>query len=178
MASVQISRALRLAVEQRCADMFNDALASACSDFGISELAYAISFGGGDPQNFYRGNRTLEQLVQMQEPDFPAVAMWTGLGGPLPQGEREFPRTFSGAVFVGWRFFVAVKGLRSTGLVDLCEATESALVATLAPEFSEVGYRGDLYWQSPPELIWVDQDRNHVGFIQEIEFQASFRVSV
>lgn len=180
MSAVQVSRLVRLTVEERFSTAFNGALAVACTEFLIDSLAYQIDFEQteGGLQNFYRGNRTLEELMRLQEPDLPALAMWTGQGGNYPPGQREMPRTFSGVVGVGWRFFLAVRGLRNTQLVDLCEATEAAMIATLDEEFVGINYRGDLSWQSPPEQIWVDQDEAHVGFVQEMEFQASFGVNV
>src|SRR5262249_32800381 len=151
---------------------------AACADFGMPDLAYAINFSGASEgaQNFYRGNRTLEHLMSLQEPELPVLSMWTGPGVPVGYGERQMSTIWDGVIVAGWRFVVAIKGLRSTGLVDLCEATEAAMIATLAPEFSRITYRGDLSWQGPPELKWVDEDAEHVGWIQEIEFQASFRV--
>lgn len=180
MSAVQVSRLVRLALEARWENAFNERLAVACAEFGIFPLAYTINFEQlvDQPQNFYRGNRTLDALVQLQEPDLPALAMWADTGGNLPPGQREMPRKFSGVVFAGWRFFLMVQGLRSAGLVDLREATEAAMVDTLDPEFSGINYRGDLNWQAPPEQVWLDQDDRHVGFVQVIEFQASFGVNV
>lgn len=181
MSAVQVSRYLRINLEDRFASIFNDALAGACEEFEIPELVYAINFEQappGEPQNFFRGNRSLDSIMQLQEPELPALAMWTGAGGNFGPGERQMPRTFSGLVVAGWRFFLAVRGLRSTGLVDLREATEAAMITTIDREFSGVSYRGDLSWNPPPEQTWLDRDEQLVGFVQEIEFQASFGVNV
>src|SRR5436309_3419851 len=135
--SVQVSRLLRLALEDRFARTFNDDLNAACQDFGIDDLAYRINFAEADgkPQNFYRCNWALESLLSLREPELPALAMWTGVGGQFGPGERQMPRAFSGFVFAHWRFFLAVQGRRA-GLTDLREATESAMVSALDAEFS------------------------------------------
>jgi hypothetical protein len=178
--TVQVSRLLRIALEYRWGAVFNGNLQTAIDDFSITALGYQINFAENPelPQNFYRGDWSLENLLKFREPDPPILTMWIGVGAQYGAGQREMPRTFSGFVFAHWRFFLAVKGLSSAGLTDLREATESAMVATLADEFSEVTYRGDLAWQAPNPQIWLDQDNQHVGFVQEIEFQASFEVSV
>jgi hypothetical protein len=180
MSSVQVSRLLRLALETTFAADFTTYLSAACADFGISDLAYRINFAEttGAPQNFYRGDWTLAGLVATREPELPALAMWTGEGGQYGPGQREMPRTFSGFVFVHWRFFLAIPGLRRAELTDLREATESAMVALLATVVSDVTYRGDLAWHALPEQVWLDQDQHAVGFVQEVEYQASFEVNV
>jgi hypothetical protein len=185
--SIQVSRLLRLALEDRFVADFNTNLNAACHDFAIDDLAYKINFteadgqnfteADGQPQNFYRGNWTLDSLIALREPDLPALAMWTGEGAQYGPGERQMPRTFSGFVFAHWRFFLAVKGRRE-GLTDLREATESAMISTLDAEFSGTGYRGDLAWQALPDQIWIDQDQKAVGFGQQVEYQASFEVQV
>lgn len=174
--TVQVSRLVRSALDTRFLLAFNGLLFAACQEFDIE--AYTINFAGASelPQNFYRGNRTLDTLNLTQEPDLPALAMWTSEGAQYGAGQRQMPTTFSGAVFAHWRFFLSVKGLRSTGLVDLREATESAMIAVLADEFSDVIYRGDLAWQPLNEQIWLDQSEQQAGFIQEVEYQASFEV--
>jgi hypothetical protein len=179
MSSIQVSRLLRLALETRFAGEFNANLAQACTDFGIDGLIYLVNFTEADssPQNFFRGNWNLDGLMQLREPDLPALTMWTGPGAQYGPGQREMPRNFSGFVFAYWRFFLAVQG-RASGLTDLREATESAMVATLVDEFSEVTYRGDLAWQPLNEQVWLDRDNQAVGFVQEVEYQASFEVNV
>ena len=178
--TVQVSRLLRIALEYRWAAVFNSNLSAAIDDFAIPTLGYQINFGELPelPQNFYRGAWELDTLMALREPDLPVLAMFTGTGGQYGAGQREMPRVFSGFVFAHWRFFLSIKGLRSTGLEDLREATESAMVATLDQEFSEVTYRGDLVWQAPNPQVWLDQDEHHVGFVQQIEYQASFEVQV
>jgi hypothetical protein len=178
--SIQVSRLLRLAVETGFASGFNTLLSAACTDFDIADLAYQINFAEDDaePANFYRGDWTLDGLIARREPDLPALAIWTGEGGSYGPGQREMPRTFSGFVFVHWRFFLFVQGSRRAGLTDLREATESAMVAMLATDFSGVTYRGDLAWHAVPEQTWLDQDQQAVGFVQEVEYQASFEVNV
>lgn len=178
MSAVQVSRFVRVALEQRFQLDFNERLAVACLEFGATRYAVNFEQLSDQPQNYYRGNRTLDLLLQFQEPDLPAVAMWTGVAGNYEPGRREMPRKFSGAVFVGWRFFLSVRGRSSAGLVDLCEATEAAMVDTLDPEFSGINYHGDLNWNPQPELQWIDQDEQQVGFVQVVEFQASFGVNV
>lgn len=170
------SRFLRQALEARFIADFNSNLAAACREFGI-DSAYAISFdeASDTAQNFYRGNRTLDSLNLHQEPELPALAMWIG---PGQDQKIEKPRTFSGPVQACWRFFLAVQGLRKMGLTDLREATEAAMVATLDPEIPDAGYRGDLLWQPLQEQIWLDQDANHRGWVQELEFQATFEVNL
>ena len=180
MSSIMVSRLLRLEVEGRLADSFNGNLATACADCDISALAYVLNFAeaDGDPQNFYRGDWTLDGLVAFKEPDLPALTLWVGEGNAYGPGQREMPRTFSGSVVVHWRFFLSIRGSRAAGLTDLREATESAMVSTLAEEFSGVTYRGDLAWQTLPPQTWLDRDDQAVGFVQEVEFQASFEVNV
>lgn len=185
--SVQVSRLLRQALEDRFTLDFNANLQAACDDFGITGLGYQVNFGQPDgntapdvlqPQNFYRGNWSLENLFALREPILPALAMWIGEGGQYGPGQREMPRTFSGFIFAHWRFFLAIQGGRRSGLTDLREATESAMVQTLTAEFSVATYRGDLAWQAVPEQVWLDQDQQSLGFVQEVEYQASFEVNV
>ncbi|HEY2014639.1 MAG TPA: hypothetical protein VGH38_14110 [Bryobacteraceae bacterium] len=177
MSTIKISRLLRLALKERLSSDFNGVLQEACSEFGIEP--YSLNFSQDSLlglQNFYEGNRSLDDLNLHQEPDLPAMTMWTGEGGQYGPGQRSMPTTFSGSVTAHWRFFLSVKGLRSTGLIDLREATEAAMVALLAEEFSEFTYRGDLSWQPLNEQIWLDQDAQHLGFVQQIEYTASFEV--
>lgn len=180
MSSIQVSRLLRLALETTFASEFSTYLSAACVEFGIPDLAYAVNFQeyAESPQNFYRGDWTLDGLVKTREPELPALAMWTGEGGQYGPGQREMPRTFSGFVFAHWRFFLAIPGSRRTQLTDLREATEAAMVSTLATVVSAVLYRGDLAWNALPEQVWLDQDQQAVGFVQEVEYQASFEVNV
>jgi hypothetical protein len=180
MSSIQVSRLLRLALETSFGADFTTYLSAACVDFGIPDLAYAINFqeSADAPQNFYRGDWTLDGLMATREPELPALAMWTGEGGQYGAGQREMPRAFSGFVFAHWRFFLSVPGSRRTELTDLREATESAMVVLLATVVSDVTYRGDLAWHALPEQVWLDQDQHAVGFVQEVEYQASFEVNV
>jgi hypothetical protein len=177
----QISRLLRLALESRWSADWNPAIRDACTEFGIGDLAYQVNFAGIDqePQNFYRGNWTLESLTEFMEPELPGLAMWIGPGVPHGPGERQMPRVWDGIVTAGWRYFLRVPGRRTLAdLTNLREATESAMVAVLAMEFSEVTYRGDLVWQALPELVWLDQDNQRAGWVQEVEYSASFEVTV
>ncbi len=173
------SRTVRLAVEEQFTGAFNAALLEACGEYGIGDLAYAINWNYAVdlPQNFYRENWTLDTLLELREPVFPALAMWTGNGAEYEAGRRSMPRTFSGFVFVHWRFFLAINGLRTSGLTPLREATESAMLACLEPELSEITYRKDLAWLDADPRVWLDQDQNNVGFLQQVEFQASFEVN-
>lgn len=180
MPAVQVSRFLRLNLEARFGVIFNDALADACEEFGIADLVYNINFDQAPsaPQNFFRGNRSLDNLLAMQEPTLPGLAMWVGEGAEYTPGQREMPRVFSGAVFAHWRFFLSVKGLRNVGLTDLREATEAAMVTTIAPEFSGVNYRSDLAWQALDEQLWRDEDQEFAALVQVVEYQASFGVNI
>lgn len=181
MSVVQVSRTLRLALLQRFSNVFNGALQAACAEFQV-DPPYSLNFlqASNGPQNFYEGNRSFDALNLLQEPDLPAMTMWTGEAIPYGPGQRQLPSIFSGSVLAHWRFFLSVKGLRSIGLIDLREATESAMIATLADEFSmpDCVYRGDIAWQALQEQQWVDQDSQHVGFMQPIEFSASFEVNL
>src|SRR5689334_15183351 len=78
MSSIQVSRLLRVAIESSFAADFAGYLADACSDFGIPDLAYEINFREFEdaPQNFYRGDWTLDGLMATREPELPALAMW------------------------------------------------------------------------------------------------------
>ncbi len=177
MSAIQISRLVRRGVEERFGGLFNGLVAAACAEFGIPKLAYRINFREetGMPANFYRGDRTWESLSMHQEPDPPAMTMWTGEGQNL---HLEMPRVFSGRLVCYWRFWLFIAGVRRTGLVDLREATEAAMAATLAPEFTAVGYMGDLAWQPLPEQQILDQDQRHFGWMQEVTYSGGFEVNV
>ncbi len=172
--SVQVSRALRLNLLARFGALFNQNLADACADFGIGDLAYAIDFSQSLLQNFFEGNRSFESLLFHHEPVFPALTFWIG-----PGQDRQLakPRKFSGELTACWRFWFAARGRLQSSLVDLREATESALILTLDPEMSGFGYHG-LGWNGINEQAWLDQDQNTVGYVQEIEYQALFEVNV
>lgn len=176
MSAVLVSRMVRLALEARFLAVFNNALAAACTEFAIADLAYAINFleAPDGPQNFYRGDRGIEDLVRHSEPEFPALSMWTAEGADL---QREKPRTFSGTIWAYWRFYLFVKGIRTAGLVDLREATEAAMIVTLDPEFSGFG-RADFGWQALGEQSILDQDEKHFGWVQPVTYSASFEVNV
>ncbi len=178
MAAIQVSRRVRRALEARWAEQFNGYLAAVCLEYEIYAPAYQINFTEvpEQPQNFYRGNWTLDALQSLREPVLPVMSMWVGEGAMYGPGQRQMPCAFSGFVVAHWRFFLSIKGRSSAKLADLREATESAMMATLQAEFSEMTYRGDLAWQALQEQIWVDQDQHHLGFVQELEFQASFEV--
>jgi hypothetical protein len=180
MSTVIVSRLVRQALETQFTSSFNSDLSTACGDFGISSLAYSLNFGYSTslPQNYFHGNWSLEDLLRFHEPILPALTMWTGEGGQYPAGQREMPRDFSGYVFAHWRFFLAIQGRVSFGLTDLREATESAVLSALIPEFSPITYRGDLAWQATPPREWTDADEKQAGFVQEVEYQASFEVNV
>lgn len=177
--AISPSRILRLDLEEQFADAFTPALKDACGAFGISNLEYEINFRQADGlnQNFYRKTWTLTELMEFYEPVFPALCMWTNQGGEYGPGVRSTPRTFSGFVFVYWRFFLSFNGLRSEGLTDLREATESALLEVLVPELNSVTYRKDLAWSALDPQVWQDRDGQNVGFIQVVDYQASFEVN-
>jgi len=184
MSVLQVSRLVRMELKERFSADFNDNLAAACTEFGIPGFALNFAQDPSGLQNFYEGNRSLDSLNLHQEPDLSAMTMWTGEGRPFGLGEREMPRSFSGEVLAHWRFFLAIPGLRATGLVDLREAVEAAVLATLTPEWSGLAYRGNLGWQSLNEQIWLDLDSNPDGtpqprgWIQEVEYVASFEVNI
>jgi hypothetical protein len=104
------------------------------------------------------------------------VSWWIGQGADLNINK---PKAFSGQVQAMWRFFLAVKGKYATGLQPMREATESALLATLLnSNFAPCCYRKDLASSDPLGQQWVDQDGKNVGWVQEIQYQASFEVNV
>jgi hypothetical protein len=164
-------------VEARFSALFNDALVAAFSAFGTSDQAFAINFDQlpDQPQNYYREEHTIDDLLEYSEPDLPALAIWTGEG----QNEQfEKPRLFSGSLRMYGTLFAFVKGIRKAGLGDQREAVESALIAMLDPEFPGLGYRGDLSWGKPIVRQFVAQDGAHVGWAQETNFTWSFEVNV
>lgn len=176
MSAVQVSRAVRLAVEARFGLLFNDALVNACIEFGVPvawmpPINFAEDAAG--LKNFYRGDWSLEGLSTYCEPDWPAVAMWTGEG---QDQSNEKPRKFSGVLAVYWRFFLVVPGLRRAGLTDMREAVEAAMIATLEPE--GIQYRGDLSWTPLTEQTILGQDEKHFGWLQQVTYNASFEVNV
>ncbi|HYX47871.1 MAG TPA: hypothetical protein VE820_13765 [Sphingomicrobium sp.] len=155
--------------------LFNDSLTTACAEFGIGDLSYAIDFSQSlGVQNFFEGNRSFEGLLFHHEPTFPAVAFWIG-----PGQDRQLakPRKFSGEITAYWRFWFAVEGRLKPGLVDLREATESAMIQTLDPEMPGFGYHG-LGWNDINEQVWLDQEQKAIGYVQEIVYSASFEVNV
>lgn len=176
---IQVSRQLRLGLEEQFAASFNGNLDLACGEFYISNLAFRIAWNepegddsDGQLQNFYRGDRTFQELLEFEEPDFPALAMWTG---EFQDEQNEHYRVFSGKVSAYWRFFLFVKGVRQDGLVALREAVESAMLATLDPELTGMTYyglRGDLQ----PTQKFLDQDSCHVGWLQEVNYSTTFEV--
>lgn len=178
--AISPSRILRTDLEEQFAEEFTPALKDACGTFGISNLEYEINFREADGlnQNFYRKNWNLAEILQFYEPVFPSLCMWTSEGGEYGPGVRSTPRTFSGFVYVYWRFFLSINGLRSAGLTDLREATESAILAVLVPELNAVTYRKDLVWEAIDPQIWTDRDGQNVGFIQQVDYKASFEVNV
>jgi hypothetical protein len=174
MSVLEISRGVRLAVEARLSEAFNAALAEASGEFGVpDELLPPFNFGEASelPANFYRGAWMLPDMLERLEPEWPAMAMWTGEG---QDQSTQKPRAFSGAVAVYWRFWLVIPGLRRAGLVDMREAVESALVATLNPE--GLRYRGDLSWGQLMEQSILGQDERHFGWLQEITYTAGFEV--
>jgi len=180
--SVSVSRIVRLELEARFGDLFNDALLAAFEAFGAPAQAFAINFSKLPdlPKNYYRGNRSIESLLTRGEPDLPALAMWIGGGQNLG---FEKPRIFSGFVSIHWRFFLFVEGVRDEdevvdALVEQREAVEAALIAVLDAEFPTFGYRGDVGWEEPPEQQIFSQDDQHFGWSQEVLFTASFEVNV
>lgn len=172
--SVQVSRQLRQALESLFETYFNGNLSQACSDFGIPKLAFTVDWARTDPTdtNFYRGDRTIESLVSLDVSRFPALAMWIGEG---EDQQLEHPRMFSGRVNAHWRFFLFVNGMYTTGLTDLREAVESAMVETLDNEIPSIGFTG-IAWSQLPEQQYFDQSESLVGWVQEIVFTGVFEV--
>jgi hypothetical protein len=173
-SSIQVSRFLRLNLLARFEALFNYQLAAACTEFGIGDLAYQIDFAQSEVQNFFQGNRSFESLLFHHEPEFPALAFWIG-----PGQDRQLakPRKFSGELTAYWRFWFAVQGRLTPGLIDLREATESAMIQTLDLEMPGFGYAG-LGWDNITEQAWLDQDQNQIGYVQEVQFSAIFEVNV
>lgn len=173
---VGISRALRMGLAAGFAVGFNAELRAACEEFGVPPFSFNWGRDKERPQNSYDGSWTYEELLQFCEPDFPVVTWWMG---PGRDENREKPRRFSGPVEARWRFFLAVRGKSNAGLVDMREAVEAALQATLvAIDVPEGRYRKDLAWGDPTERQWIDQDDKHVGWVQVVDFNASFEVNV
>jgi hypothetical protein len=177
VSAIQVSRAVRTNVEARFGALFNDALTSALTEFGVPELQWAINWDQQEdrPENFYRGDRTIGELVAKEMPALPALAMWTGEIADL---SREKPRVFSGFVSVYWRFFLFVPGLHSSGLVEQRGAVEAAMVACLAAQPGAIGYRGDLASTPLAEQQLFSQDDENFGWVQEVTYTATFEVSV
>ncbi len=187
MSAIQVSRLVRSALETRFDAVFSTALAAACAEFGIPQLAYVIDFSGTEPalepatgpdqvptQNYFRGDWSLDELLAIREPDFPVLAMWTGSGQNL---HLQMPRTFSGYLEVFWRIFLPIP-MRMSGLVDLREATEAAMLACLDAELVVASYRGDLSWDPPSEPRVVSQDEDKLSLVQSVTYRASFEVNV
>lgn len=174
---VEASRVVRLELIERFSGPFNEFLMEACVAFGAEPFQLNLGLSAEEPQNFYEGNRSWSSLSLYQEPELPAMTMWTGEIGEYPYGVRSMPRIFHGPVIAHWRFWLSVKGLRSTGLIDLREATESAMLAVLNEEFTSCAYQKNLGCLPLIEQQWVDQDQNHVGWVQEVEYSAGFEVS-
>lgn len=174
-----VSRTVRLGVLGQLAANFNAALAQAGDDAGVPGFAYYINFdGSSDRQNFYQGDRTLESLSTHQEPDLPALTFWTGEGQPYGPGQREMPSAWSGVVAVYFRFFLFVPGVRASGLVDMRETTEAALISVLAQDVQGLRYMGDLGWQALNEQQLYDVEDQFVGWVQEVTYQAHFEVTI
>jgi hypothetical protein len=180
VSAIQVSRLVRLALEERWSAQFNDALAEIHLEYEIFDPAYRINFAevAEQPQNFYRGAWSLEDLLRFREPDLPVMCLAVGSGIPYPPGIRSMPRAFSGYVGAQWRFYLAIRGRSGEKLTALREATEAAMLATIQGEFSEITYRGDLSWQPLLEEPWLDQDNKHAGFVQQVDYSASFEVNV
>jgi hypothetical protein len=174
---VSVSQIVRVTLESRFGALFNDALVAAFNAFGTGAYAFMINFdqADGSEQNFYREDRSLDSAIQFDLPELPALAMWVGDG---QNQSTEMPRLFSGQVVVHWRFFLFVAGNQKTGLAEQREACESALLAVLDPEFSGIGYRGDLGWSGLTEKAPVGQDDQHFGWGQAITYSATFEVNV
>ena len=179
MSVLEVSRLVRTELEAQFAALFNDALVDACNRFEIGPLYYQINFLGDEnqPSNFFRGDWSPDELTQLEEPVFPALAAWTGELQSYSEGLRTMTRLFSGTVTAHWRFFLQVPG-RQAGLTNLREATESAMLATLGVEFSAITYRGDFSGGASQPRQWLDRDQNSIGFTQVVEYQASFEVNV
>ncbi len=168
---------VRLELEARFGGLFNDALIAAFTEFGKAGEAFAVNFDRSEdqPQNFYRENRSIDSLLVNDEPDLPGMAMWIG---PGRNESRDKPRLFSGQVSVSWKAYLYVAGVDKSGLLTQREAIESALLATLDPEFPEFGFNGDLGWSDPLETQFFSQDNRHIGWAQEIEFTGTFTVNL
>lgn len=174
---VLASRLVRQSLLDRFTTLFNDHLEEACVEFSVAPYQLNFVRDPAEPQNFYEGNRSLNELIDKQEPILPLMTFWTGEGAENPIGIRTVGPTFNGAVLAHWRFVLAVKGMRSLGLIDLREATESAMLAILNDEFSGFAYQKNLAWQPLNEQQWVDQDSNNSFWTQEIEYTAGFEVT-
>jgi hypothetical protein len=175
--TTQVSRLLRAALKDRFVYAFNGNLAEACA--AVKAPAFVINFTGGEPQNFYESPFALNSLLAKVEPTLPALGMWTGEGVPYGPGLREMPCNWHGAVRAYWRFFLLAPGMTEDdrgALIGLREAVESAMIATLAPELSEVTYRGDLGWDRLDEIEYWGADETQIGWVQEVNYSATFEV--
>lgn len=184
MSAIQVSRLLRTGLKTQFQAQFNSALSAACLEFGIADLTYTINWNqqSGSPQNFFEGANylTYDTLLKQREPDLPALAMWVGEGGNRNIALPSMPRIFDGQVTAYWRFFLFVPGFRSTGLVDLREATEAAMLSTLNTQFTQFVYLGNVQWQALPELAisaYDLPDGDQTGWVQEVNYSATFEVT-
>ena len=189
MAQLSPSAFLRDTLEDQFAAVYNPNLAAACMDRQCTDLAYEIVFvdeGAVTPavaQNFYRADKSLDTLEQKDEPDLPAMAMWIGPGIDMRASpESPKPSNFYGRVTAYWRIWLFAPGSTKQvqeSLTPLREATESAMIATLNGGLpDDLGFRGDLSWGLPKEATWVDMDQQLVGWVQELEYTASFDVQL
>lgn len=176
MSLVLISPELRQGLQAAFAAMFNVEAAAACRELGIPPIAFNWERAAKLPKTCFVGNRSFEDLRDFEGADFPAVSWWMGSGQDL---NTESPRRFSGIISAGWRFFCAVPGRSSRGLTEQREAVEAAMGALVVSVNLDHGaYRKDLVWGDPVDYKWLDQDSKHVGWVQEIQFNASFEVNV
>jgi hypothetical protein len=177
MVPLSPSQVVRIAIEARFSALFNDALVTACEEFGIPDLAFAVNFGNVPEMNlsnYFRQERTLDTIEGKVDLDLPALAMWVG---DAQDFKTEKGRTFSGTVGAYWRFWLFGE-MNESRLVELREAVEAAMIMVLEPEFSEFGYRGDLSWRQLGEQEVFGQDEAHFGWRQEVNFTASFEVNL
>jgi|SRR5579883_297677 hypothetical protein len=177
IAAVPVSGQVRAAIEDALVLGFNTGFAAACQAAGIEACAFNWP---RDPQgvpNCYLGDRTLGQLVALDEPELPAVAWWIGAGQDL---NRTKARAFSGVVQAHWRFFLAVRGKHVRRLAILRECVEAALMGVLLGglDVAGIAYRKDLSWDNPIEQEWLDLDQQHVGWVQEVTYSAGFEVNL
>jgi hypothetical protein len=154
---------------------FNPALVERCTALRIKAFPINWSRASEGPNNCFEGSWSFDELLEFEVPAFPAVCWWIGGGQDL---NLQKPRTFSGRVEARWRLIAAVRGMSNRGLAAQRDAFETALLATLL-SMGDAGYNKDLVWGDPVEQQWIDQSAaKHVGWVQEVNYTASFEVNV